>query len=219
MSERTVLLLRHGETASHSENRYTGRTDLPLNATGLAQAAALARWAATAPIAAIWSSPLQRALTTAQTIAASAEVRVHVDPRFAELDFGNGEGLTADEMSVRFPAARAAFEVDPVRSPLPGGEDPRRAIARASAALEEALAASAEAPMDQWIVVVCHSTVLRLLVMHLIGEDPAAYRTRFPEVAPGRGIVILTDGVSASLLADHPELVAGSERGGGEHAG
>ena len=205
MKERTLLLLRHGETANHAENRYTGRTDLPLNAAGAAQAASLAQWAATAPIAAIWSSPLQRALATARAFAASAAVPLHVDPRLAELDFGDGEGLTGDEMRARFPDARAAFELDPVRSPLPGGEDPIRAIERASAALADALAQSAEAPAGQWLVIVCHSTLLRLLVLHLIGEDPATYRTRFPDVAPGCGILVVTDGVTARLIGgiDH----------------
>src|SRR5690349_21899670 len=125
-----LVLVRHGETIWHAENRYAGSTDIALTARGTEQAAELAGWAKTARLAEVWASTLSRAQLTAAACAEVSGTPLQVDARLRELDFGDGEGLTAAEMAQRFPDALRAFRVDPVTHHLPGGEDPVAAAQR-----------------------------------------------------------------------------------------
>lgn len=171
-----LVLVRHGETVWHAENRYTGSSDVPMTDRGRAQAGMLARWAERAGLAAVYSSDLARTTETARPSADVAGLPLRTDPRLRELDFGDGEGLTAAEMGERFPDALAAFRDDPAGHPLPGGEAPERAVGRARAALHEICA---ELP-DGRVLVVGHSTLFRLLLCDLLGLPLGAYRRLFP---------------------------------------
>lgn len=204
MSGTVVLLVRHGETSYHHENRYCGRTDLPLTGTGRRQAEALAGWAGTAGLDAVYSSTLRRAVDSAAPAARAAGVRPGTDARLVELDFGLAEGLTAAEMTERWPRERAAFVADPVAHPLPGGEDPVAAIQRSRAAVTELVARH---PGGR-VLVVCHSTLLRLLTLDLTGGDPSRYRQRFPKVGNTSGAVVRHRGPEQDweLLDFNPEL-------------
>ncbi|MEO3892442.1 histidine phosphatase family protein [Nonomuraea sp. B5E05] len=173
-----LVLVRHGETVWHAENRYAGLTDIELTPRGHEQAARLAGWAATAGLEGVWASTLSRARITAEAGAAAAKVATRVDARLRELDFGQGEGLTSAEMAARFPEARAAFEADPAEHPLPGGEDPRQAAERFVAALHDIAAAH----HGGRVLVVAHTTALRLALCHLIGVPLGEYRRLFPRL-------------------------------------
>jgi broad specificity phosphatase PhoE len=183
MSATEVLVVRHGETVWHKENRYAGRTDVALTGRGERQAAALSRWASGAGLAAVRCSPLGRAVRTARAVAETTGLDPVVDPRLTELDFGAGEGLTAAEMAQRLGVARERFEADPVRHHLPGGEDPVAAVRRGRAAL---LSAAAEHPGGR-IVVVAHTTLLRLLLCDVLGIPLSRYRSAFPAIDNCRG--------------------------------
>lgn len=174
----TFFLSRHGETEWHAENRYAGRTDVALTARGLTQADDLARWAGSAGLTSVWSSTLSRAEITARKSAEAAGLPLSTDPRFCEVDFGDGEGLTSADMQQRFPAALEAFHRDPVTYHLPGGEDPVRAGARFIGAMDEIASSSPDAR----VLVVAHSTVLRLVLCTHLGIDVSRYRQVFPMV-------------------------------------
>jgi len=175
-----LVLVRHGESVWHAENRFAGRAEIDLTPRGIEQAELLACWAAGADLASIWSSPLRRARMTAEAGARATGLPLRIDERLVELDFGRAEGLTAAEMKVAFPAERAAFELDPVRNPLPGGEDPELAAERGVAALQEIAAISHGRSL-----VVAHSTLLRLVLCRLLGVSLSQYRALFPHVANG----------------------------------
>lgn len=201
----TVVFVRHGETPQHAENRYVGRTDAPLTEEGRRQAEELAGWSATAGLNAIWASPLSRARETAEPSARVTGLELRTDERLVELDFGDAEGLTGAEMRKAFPEARAAFERDPFRHPLPGGEPPTQAIARARAALENI----ADAVAGGTALVVAHGTLLRLLLCDLLGVDPGRYRDAFPEVHNASGAVLrFTPERGWGLIAWNPRLAA-----------
>ena len=174
----TLLLVRHGQTVWHEGNRYAGSSDVPLTDVGHEQAQALARWAATARLDAVWSSTLQRAVDTATPAADAAGLRLRTDARLVEVAFGKGEGLTRSEMGVVFPDAVDAFLRSPASVPLPGGERGYDAIARAAAAFREICA---QQP-DGRVLVVAHSTLLRLVLCALLGIDPESYRQVFPNL-------------------------------------
>ena len=174
----TLLLVRHGQTVWHEGNRYAGSSDVPLTDVGHEQAQALARWAATARLDAVWSSTLQRAVDTARPAADAAGLGLRTDARLVEVAFGKGEGLTRSEMGVVFPDAVDAFLRSPASVPLPGGERGYDAIARAAAAFREICA---EQPGGR-VLVVAHSTLLRLVLCALLGIDPESYRQVFPNL-------------------------------------
>ena len=176
-----IILVRHGESEWHAENRFAGRTDIDLTRKGLAQAERLARWAARAELTSIWSSPLRRARATAEASSRATGLPLGIDQRLIELDFGRAEGLTAAEMRVAFPAERAAFETDPVRNHLPGGEDPELAAERGVASLHEI----ATRHVHGRNLIVAHSTLFRLVLCRLLGVSLSQYRSLFPNVANG----------------------------------
>lgn len=101
----TIVLIRHGETDWNVARRWQGSTDIPLNATGRAQAQMLARrlkanrW----PIDAIYSSDLSRAAETAQIVGARINLPVHLDSSWRERGLGVIEGLTRREISKKYP--------------------------------------------------------------------------------------------------------------------
>jgi broad specificity phosphatase PhoE len=98
-----ILLARHGETDWNRDNRFQGHADPPLNELGRAQAAELAATLAREPIAAVYSSPLRRALETAETVATRHELVPLTLDALREVDVGSWQGLTRAEVETRFP--------------------------------------------------------------------------------------------------------------------
>jgi broad specificity phosphatase PhoE len=192
-----IVLVRHGESVWHAENRYAGSSDIELSDRGREDAQALALWAATAGLQRIYVSDLGRAQRTARAVEAAVGLKATVDPRFRELDFGDGEGLTSSEMRQRFPHRYAAFCNDPVKNHLPGGEDPAAAIARGRAGLQDA---ASEAGPEGRVLVIAHSTLIRLLLCDLLGIAPSRYRQVFPELGNVSINEILLKARSAALL-------------------
>jgi probable phosphoglycerate mutase len=206
-----VTLARHGRTAWHSPNRYTGRSDIPLDEVGERQAAALARWAAGQGFTTIASSDLRRAVATAAPVAEVTGLDVRTDPRLRELDFGIAEGLTLDAID---PDVAAAFVRDPVTHHFPEGEHPADAVARFRAGLAAVAgsaqpaqpagsAGSAGSAGDGAVLVIAHSTIIRLIVCDALGVPLPEYRRRLPTLDPGATTTLrLTgDGVPTALLA------------------
>ena len=118
----TTILLRHGDTRLSPEHRFSGQRDLPLSPSGTRQAkAAACRLAADAPIDAVVSSPLRRAVDTAAIAAAELGLTAVIDDDLRETDFGDWDGFTLAEIQQRWPAAVALWRSDPEQPP-PGGE-------------------------------------------------------------------------------------------------
>jgi probable phosphoglycerate mutase len=191
-----LVLTRHGETVWHAENRYAGRSDVPLAPRGHEQARRLASWAGEAGLDGLWSSSLVRARETAAPAGEATGLPVEVDARLRELDFGCGEGLTAAEIEERFPDALQAFHADPVAHHLPGGEDPREAVARAQACLRDI----AGRYPDGRVLVVMHSTLLRVLLCSLLGVPLGEYRRVFPVVRNCSLTTIRLNGSRAAVI-------------------
>lgn len=176
----TVHLARHGETTWHAENRYAGSSDVPLTARGRQQGDALARWAAGARIDVVATSDLSRAVETGNAAARAIGVGLVIDARLREVDFGSGEGRTRAEMAELFPEQLAAFVAAPASSPLPGGEPGTVAVARGLDALAEL---TGVAGADGAVLVVAHSTLIRLVLCRVLGLPLDEYRRRFPGLA------------------------------------
>jgi probable phosphoglycerate mutase len=199
-----LVLVRHGETEWHAENRYAGISDVQLTEHGVAQARRLARWARTAELSAVWSSPLTRARLTAAECAEATARPLHVDARLCELDFGRGDGLTRAEMRQRFPAAVAAFHDDPVAHHLPDGEDPAAAAQR----FTDCLAEIAAGRPGGRVLVVAHTTAIRLALCRLIGIPLREYRRLFPVIHNCALTEIELDGDRIAVLQFNTPLEA-----------
>jgi 2,3-bisphosphoglycerate-dependent phosphoglycerate mutase len=99
----TILLARHGETDWNREGRFQGHADPPLNETGRAQAAELAAELEGVELAAVYSSPLRRAVETAAMVAAEHGLEPVAVDALREVDVGSWQGLTRAEIEARFP--------------------------------------------------------------------------------------------------------------------
>ncbi len=105
----TILLARHGETDWNREGRFQGHADPPLNDTGRAQAVELGEALRADELAAIYSSPLRRALETAEVVAASRGLEPIPVEWLREIDVGSWQGLTRPEIEQRFPGQFARW--------------------------------------------------------------------------------------------------------------
>ncbi|TMG05184.1 MAG: histidine phosphatase family protein, partial [Chloroflexi bacterium] len=108
-----LLLVRHAESQGNLERRLQGRREFPLTMRGVAQAHALAERLVSLPLSAVYSSPVGRAMQTAEVIAAKACLDVISEPRLEEYDFGDAvSGLTWQEIRENEPAIVEAFRSD-----------------------------------------------------------------------------------------------------------
>jgi broad specificity phosphatase PhoE len=130
-------LVRHGQTDWNVEGRFQGQADPPLNATGLAQAEALAAALVLDRHQALYTSDLARARQTAAALAERTGLAARLEPRLREVHHGQWDGLLLAEIVGRFPDDWAERERLPETARPPGGETVREVAARVGAALDD----------------------------------------------------------------------------------
>ncbi|MET9706921.1 histidine phosphatase family protein [Streptomyces griseus] len=190
-----LLLVRHGETEWHAENRYAGVTDIALTPRGVAQAADLGAWAARSRVDAVACSPLGRARLTAAPAAAALGVAADVREGLREVDFGWGEGRTVEEMAEEDPEAVRRFREDAESGAFPGSEPVALAAARATGSLRDL----ARRHQRGTILVVAHNTLLRIALCELLGLPLGRYRRVFPRLDNGAVTEIEIRGTETAL--------------------
>lgn len=160
-----LFLVRHGQTDWNVAGRLQGTSEVPLNATGEAQALAAAHSLADAGLVSptVVTSSLGRARATAGTIAAVLRCEVHDEPRFIERAYGVWEGLVEAERREAYPEAHAIWAARG-EPPIEGYERHALVAARMRAAGEEWLE---RVPGD--LVVVTHGSSGRMLILDLLG--------------------------------------------------
>ena len=160
------ILVRHGETEWNRNPRFRGQSDVPLNATGLAQAAAAgravaARWQ---PVA-VYHSPLGRARQTAEAIAGPLGLIPQPHAGLLDIHFGHLQGLTVEEAQARWPDVTRSWIETPERTRFPGGETLVVVHDRGMAAVREI---AARHP-DQTVVLVGHQVMNRVILLGVLG--------------------------------------------------
>ncbi len=171
----TLFLVRHGETDWNAAGRWQGQTDVPLNPRGREQAREVAARLRTAGLAAVASSDLLRARSTAEIVAAELGLTVnHLDAALRERRFGCFEGLTREEVEARFPEAWARYVADPGPAP-PGGESREELLGRLLPAV-----ASAAARLPGPVLVVLHGGAMRALLAEHVGDMPRPSSASWP---------------------------------------
>jgi phosphoserine phosphatase len=159
-----ILLVRHGATEWNVHKRAQGHADIDLTNEGRAQAIHAANELVHTEIAAVYSSDLKRARETAEVIARSHGLQVIVDPDFREIDQGDWEGLTVDEIRERWPELWGPARHFNAR---PNGETPQQVRARSLKALQRAVEANAGGT----IVIVSHGGTIRWMSAEALGYD------------------------------------------------
>jgi len=170
VSGRTLVLLRHGQTAWNAELRGQGHADVPLDEVGLGQAAAVAPTMARLAPARLWTSDLARARGTAEVVAAECGLVVAVDDRLREFDLGERTGLTLAEFAQKMPDEHAAFLRGDVGA-VPGAESTDTVASRMVAALQDAWDSLAPGECG---IVVSHGAALRVGVLAFLGLPAGA---------------------------------------------
>ncbi|UGT93226.1 bifunctional RNase H/acid phosphatase [Mycobacterium ostraviense] len=155
-----LLLLRHGQTELSVQRRYSGRGNPALNEVGWRQAGLAARYLAQrGGIAAVVSSPLQRAYDTATTAARALGLEVSVDDDLVETDFGVWEGMTFAEAADRDPELHRRWLRDSSATP-PGGESFDDVLQRVRRGRDRIIAGHEGAT----VLVVSHVTPIKMLL-------------------------------------------------------
>ena len=193
-----LLLLRHGQTELSVQRRYSGRGNPALNEVGRRQAGAAARYLAQrGGIAAVVSSPLQRAYDTAATAAKALGLDVTVDDDLIETDFGAWDGLTFNEAAERDPELHRRWLRDTSTAP-PGGESFDDVLDRVFRVRERIIAGHQGAT----VLVVSHVTPIKMLLRLALDAGPGILYRLHLDVASLSIAEFYSDGASSVRLVN-----------------
>lgn len=194
----SLILARHSITEASAAGRNLGqRSDLPLAPAGVELAGRLGT-ALAAELdelphdeMRLLSSPARRCRETAEAIAGPLGVdrsRIEVEAGLLEIDYGDWDGLTAEECAQRDPELRERWEADPYETRCPNGESGRDVASRSFAVLE---------PLEAWLaedrarcaVVIAHNHVNRVRLCALFGWPMREYRARLAQDPAGYNLI------------------------------
>ncbi|MBI4318840.1 MAG: histidine phosphatase family protein [Chloroflexi bacterium] len=190
-----LILVRHGETIWNVDRRFQGQSDIGLNVRGEQQAELTAQRLSDEAIEAVYSSDLQRCLETAGIIARDRGLAVRARPELREINFGEWEGMTFQEISTHSPGYLDRMRADTESVRPPGGETWAEVQQRVDAIFGEIRHAH---PIGI-VLVVSHVNPLRVLICSLLGcVLSQMFRVRWSncgvsivEVGPSGGTILL----------------------------
>ncbi|MFY3383761.1 histidine phosphatase family protein [Paracidovorax sp. MALMAid1276] len=202
MQATRIVAIRHGETAWNVDTRIQGHLDIPLNDTGLWQAEQVGRALADEPVAAIYTSDLQRAHATAQAVARATGAPLTPHTGLRERSFGHFQGRTFAEIEAELPEdARRWRKRDPHYTPE-GGES----LVTLRERIERTVSALAERHVGEQVVMVAHGGVLDVLYRLATRQDIQAPRTWQLANAAINRLLWTPDGLSLVGWADTQHL-------------
>ncbi len=161
-----IILARHGETGWNVEEIFRGRIDVELNETGLKQAKLLAEYLSHIKISAIYSSPLKRALKTAESIASHHKLDVEIAPGLIDFNYGEWQGLPHQEVKDRYKELYAEWMGNPHLIRMPNGESLNDVRERAMGVVSNVIT-----EYKGIVVLVSHRVVNKVLICALLGLD------------------------------------------------
>ena len=162
-----IILARHGETDWNVAEVFRGRIDVALNETGIKQAELLGEYLSDAEIGAVYSSPLKRALKTAETIAGYHSLEVNVVHGLIDFDFGEWQGLSHQAVRDSYQGLYAEWINHPETVRMPSGESLDDVRERATAVVDDVV----ERYHEGGVVLVSHRVVNKVLICALLGLD------------------------------------------------
>jgi phosphoserine phosphatase len=163
----SIYLVRHGQTAWNKEEIFRGRTDIPLDETGLKQSELVGQYFKGMEIHAIYSSALSRAWETAQKITQFHNLKVQPLDGIIDMSFGNWEGRPHQEIRGSDSETYRQWVETPHLVRLPGGESLDNVGVRAMAAIEEVIGKDP----GKTLILVTHRVVNKVLICGILGLD------------------------------------------------
>jgi len=172
-----LVLVRHGEPDESMHGRCYGRLDVPLSAAGLRRAAAVGEALRGHEIDAVYSSSLQRAFDTARAVASAHGLEPIPRDALRELDFGELEGMSHEEIASEYPELYRFWMEDPSTVRFPGGE----ALSDLRARVLPEVAEIRERHEGESVAVVAHGGVVRVVLAEALElPDTAFFRLDQP---------------------------------------
>ena len=200
-------LLRHGQTNASRGNLFCGRRlDPSLTDEGHAMAESFAAAYGNTKWSAIYSSPLTRAVTTAEPLAREVGLPVLTRDGFAEIDYGEWDGLSASQVAERYRVQYERWTADPAWNPPTGGET---AVALAQRVTRELEQIEVTHHQGGNVLIVAHKATIRVAICALLGVDVGRFRYRFD--CPVGSVTIIEfreHGPFAFAIADRSHLDA-----------
>jgi len=161
-----LILARHGETVWNVEKIYRGRTDVNLDEVGIKQAELLGKHLSNWELEAIYSSPLKRALDTANIIARYHKIVVHIAEGLIDFDYGEWQSLSEQEAKRLYPTLHNEWHNNPHKVKMPSGESLEDVRRRAIEVVNDVLS-----KYQGSVVLVSHRVVNKVLICSLLGLD------------------------------------------------
>lgn len=160
------LFIRHGQTDWNSAQRVMGRQPIPLNKVGRDQAAKIAAYLKDTEAAAVITSPVKRAVETAQIIVDSRPgLKLIVEEGLNEIDYGEWVNLTITEVTANYPDVWENYHGRPEDMVIPGGETLKQALGRTIETMERLKKKYPEGRL----LLVSHADVIKLAIVGLMG--------------------------------------------------
>ena len=161
-----LYFMRHGETVWNTERRYQGMTDIELSEEGLRQAECAAKRFKNIKIDKIYTSPLKRAMKTAEKIAAEKGLEIISEDDFREIHFGEWEGKTVPELTEKYGESYTNFIREPHKYGFPGEGSVENVINRIKPGIDRLIAEE-----KGNVLIVSHGGIIRLMIMYIMGLD------------------------------------------------
>jgi len=193
-----IILARHGETDWNMAEVFRGRVDIGLNETGIRQAELLAEHLSNKSVDAVYSSPLTRALKTAEIIASCKKLEVEIAPGLIDFDFGEWQGLAHQEVKDRYPELYAEWISHPEQVKIPGGENLDEVRGRALHVVDKV-----KNKYGDVVIVVSHRVVNKVLICALLGLDNSHFWNIRQDTC---GITVFTYAKGQYVLTGHNDI-------------
>jgi len=162
----TIMLVRHGETDWNVEEIFRGGIDVELNEAGIKQVELLAKYLDDVPVTEIYSSPLKRALKTAEMIALHRDVSVKVAPELTDFNYGEWQGLSHGVVKEKYTELYAEWLKNPHLVKMPKGESLDEVRKRAMGLVEKVITEH-----EGNVALVSHRVIHKVLICALMGLD------------------------------------------------
>jgi broad specificity phosphatase PhoE len=162
-----LIVVRHGRTEWNRVERFRGRADIKLDEVGIKQAEAAAARVTDWQVSAVYSSPLRRALATAEILARPFSLEVKMLPGIIDIDYGEWQGLSPQEAAAEYSDLYSKWMESPHEVNFPGGESLTAVRERAASAVDGLIPKHPK----ETVVLVSHKVVCQILILSLLGLD------------------------------------------------
>lgn len=165
-----IILVRHGETEWNTGDVFRGRIDIGLSETGMKQAALLGEYLKNIKVEAIFSSPLKRALSTAEEINRYHNLEIETTDGLIDYNFGEWQGISRQDIKTRYAELYNEWTTHPERVTTPGGETLDDVRDRAFGFINDLTNR-----YRGTVILVSHRVVIKVIICALLGLDNSHY--------------------------------------------